>query len=234
MVGASAFMETLELALALRRAKYGSNGERLGLDLFPYTEDQVAAVRGSVEQWRFIDSVAERIDDAALREAQMRTDAVAAYELVYAALGARAGHVGAAVAHQRLRRRLVCHRAKAPDFGPETTAPDIPAREPSARSGGGRSGLPRRRGARLSAVRLAGEGRGGESRQAVPAAVVPNIKVRRPMSKYTTSAAESMSWRTSASSAVTVTISSHAPWSSTSWSVHVPPSPGSPATQVNW
>ena len=90
MVGATAFMETLELAVELRRAKYGSNGERLGLDLFPYTEDQVAAVRRSVEQWRFIDSVAERIDDAALREAQQRKDAVAAYELVYAALGAPA------------------------------------------------------------------------------------------------------------------------------------------------
>jgi xylose isomerase len=90
MVGATAFMETLELALELRRAKYGSSGERLGLDLFPYTEDQVAAVRRSVEQWRFIDSVAERIDDAALREAQQRKDAVAAYELVYAALGAPA------------------------------------------------------------------------------------------------------------------------------------------------
>jgi xylose isomerase len=90
MVGATAFMETLELAVELRRAKYGSNGERLGLDLFPYTEDQVAAVRRSVEQWRFIDSVAERIDDAALRAAQQRKDAVAAYELVYAALGAPA------------------------------------------------------------------------------------------------------------------------------------------------
>jgi xylose isomerase len=93
MVGATAFMETLELAVELRRAGYGANGERLGLDLFPYTEDQVAAVRRSVEQWRFIDSVAERIDDAALREAQARKDAVAAYELVYTALGAPAGSV---------------------------------------------------------------------------------------------------------------------------------------------
>jgi xylose isomerase len=93
MVGATAFMETLELAVELRRANYGANGERLGLDLFPYTEDQVAAVRRSVEQWRFIDSVAERIDDAALREAQARKDAVAAYELVYAALGAPVGSV---------------------------------------------------------------------------------------------------------------------------------------------
>ena len=87
MVGATAFMETLELAVELRRAGYGDNGERLGFDLYPYTEDAVAAVRRSVLQWRFIDSVAARIDDAALREAQMRKDAARAYELVYAALG---------------------------------------------------------------------------------------------------------------------------------------------------
>jgi len=88
MVGATAFMETLELALELRRAGYGQAGERLGFDLYPYTEDAVAAVRRSVLQWRFIDSVAARIDDAALRQAQMRKDAVAAYEIVYRALGA--------------------------------------------------------------------------------------------------------------------------------------------------
>src|SRR5881398_3222472 len=88
MVGATAFMETLELAVELRRARYGEGGERLGFDLYPYTEDAVAAVKRSVLQWRFIDSVAARIDDAALREAQMRKDAVRAYELVYAALSA--------------------------------------------------------------------------------------------------------------------------------------------------
>jgi xylose isomerase len=87
MVGATAFMETLELAVELRRAGYGVNGERLGFDLYPYTEDAVEAVKRSVLQWRFIDSVAARIDDAALREAQTRKDAVRAYELVYAALG---------------------------------------------------------------------------------------------------------------------------------------------------
>ena len=70
MVGATAFMETLELAVELRRAGYGENGERLGFDLYPYTEDAVEAVRRSVLQWRFIDAVAGRIDDAALREAQ--------------------------------------------------------------------------------------------------------------------------------------------------------------------
>ena len=46
------------------------------------------AVRRSVLQWQFIDSVAARIDDAALREAQAAKDAVRAYEIVYAALGA--------------------------------------------------------------------------------------------------------------------------------------------------
>ena len=49
---------------------------------------KAAAVRRSVLQWRFIDSVAGRIDQAALREAQAAKDAVRAYELVYAALGA--------------------------------------------------------------------------------------------------------------------------------------------------
>jgi len=88
MVGATAFMETLELALEFRRSGYGSNGERLGFDLYPYTEDSVEAVRRSVLQWRFIDGVAAKIDDAALREAQAAKDAVRAYEIVYSALGA--------------------------------------------------------------------------------------------------------------------------------------------------
>jgi xylose isomerase len=91
MVGATAFMETLETALELRRAGYGRDGDdrRLGFDLYPYTEDQVGAVRRSVLQWRFIDGVAGRIDEAALREAQQRKDAIRAYELVYEALGAQ-------------------------------------------------------------------------------------------------------------------------------------------------
>ena len=88
MVGATAFMETLELAIELRRAGYGDNGERLGFDLYPYTEDAVGAVKRSVLHWRFIDGVAARIDDAELRKAQQAKDAVRAYELVYGALGA--------------------------------------------------------------------------------------------------------------------------------------------------
>jgi xylose isomerase len=87
MVGATAFMETLELAVELRRAGCGDKGERLGFDLYPYTEDAIGAVRRSVLQSRFIDSVAARIDDAALHEAQSRKDAIRAYEIVYKALG---------------------------------------------------------------------------------------------------------------------------------------------------
>ncbi len=49
---------------------------------------EVAAVRRSVLQWRFIDQTASRIDQTALREAQAHKDAIRAYELVYTALGA--------------------------------------------------------------------------------------------------------------------------------------------------
>src|SRR5205814_7673328 len=83
MVGATAFMETLELALEFRRSGYGSNGERLGFDLYPYTEDAVGAVRRSVLHWRFIDGVAAKIDDVELRKAQAAKDAGRAYEVVY-------------------------------------------------------------------------------------------------------------------------------------------------------
>ncbi len=87
MTGATCFMETLELAVELRRAGYGRNGERIGFDLFPYTEDQIEAVRQNVYQWELIDSIAARIDDRALAEAQAQHDAVAAYKVVYGAMG---------------------------------------------------------------------------------------------------------------------------------------------------
>ena len=87
MVGASYFMQTLGLAVELRRAGYGENGERVGFDLFPYTEDQIEAVRRSVYQWEFIDSLALKIDDKALHEAQSQHDAVKSYEIVYKTMG---------------------------------------------------------------------------------------------------------------------------------------------------
>ena len=42
----------------------------------------------SVHQWNFIWELSGRIDEPALVEAQAHKDAVRAYELVYAALGA--------------------------------------------------------------------------------------------------------------------------------------------------
>ena len=88
VVGATAFMETLELAVELRRAGYGAGGERLGFDLYPYTEDQVGAVARSVRSWRFIESVAAKLDGDELRAAQAGKDALRAQELVFKALGA--------------------------------------------------------------------------------------------------------------------------------------------------
>jgi xylose isomerase len=87
MVGAAFFMQTLALARTLQDVGYGRNGERIGYDLFPYTEDQVAAVRQSIIQWEFIDHLAGKIDGAALGEAQRQRDAVRAYQVVYEALG---------------------------------------------------------------------------------------------------------------------------------------------------
>jgi xylose isomerase len=87
MVGATHFIQTIELAKVLQQVGYGSNGEWLGLDLFPYTEDPVAAVRRSVLHWEFISDVAERISDADLAAARERADAVGAYTAVFKALG---------------------------------------------------------------------------------------------------------------------------------------------------
>jgi xylose isomerase len=96
IVGATRFMETLELARALRKVGYGSHGERLGMDLYPYTEDAVVAARQSLLQWRFIDEIAGRVDDDAMRDAQRQKDALAAYRAVFQALGMSADTVQAA------------------------------------------------------------------------------------------------------------------------------------------
>jgi xylose isomerase len=89
MLGATAFMETIELAVELRRAGYGDNGERLGFDLYPYTEDAVGAARRSVLAWNFIDGIAQKLDGDDLRAAQQEKDAVRTHELVFAALGGK-------------------------------------------------------------------------------------------------------------------------------------------------
>ncbi len=92
MTGASFFFQTLDLAMTLQDVGYGARGERIGYDLYPYTEDQVAAVRRSVLQWEWIDDLARRVDRTALAEARSAVDAVKAYEIVYAALGLDAAY----------------------------------------------------------------------------------------------------------------------------------------------
>jgi xylose isomerase len=87
MVGASFFMQTLELAMTLQDVGYGAHNERIGYDLYPYTEDQVAAVRRSVLQWAFIDDLAHKLDRAALAQARANADAVEGYRVVYEAMG---------------------------------------------------------------------------------------------------------------------------------------------------
>ncbi len=87
IVGTNFFMQTLELAAVLQDVGYGARGERVGFDLYPYTEDPIQAVRQAVIQWEFIWDLAARIDREALRDAQSRADAVAAFRTVYRALG---------------------------------------------------------------------------------------------------------------------------------------------------
>jgi xylose isomerase len=87
VVGTNFFMQTLELAQTLQDVGYGSNGELLGFDLYPYTENQIAAVRRAILQWEFVWDLAKRIDRDELREAKNRADALAGQKAVYRAFG---------------------------------------------------------------------------------------------------------------------------------------------------
>jgi xylose isomerase len=87
MTGSLNFMETLAIAKELQRGGYGSRGERIGFDLFPYTEDPIQAAIQSVVQWEFICDLAAEIDDRALAKAQRKKDAIGCYREVYKALG---------------------------------------------------------------------------------------------------------------------------------------------------
>jgi xylose isomerase len=80
-------MQTLELAQTLQDTGYGQNGELIGFDLCPYTEDQVAAVRRAILQWEFIWDLAHKIDRGSLGEAKSNADALAGQRAVYRALG---------------------------------------------------------------------------------------------------------------------------------------------------
>src|SRR5918995_891353 len=87
VVGTNFFMQTLELAQTLQDVGYGEEGEIVGFDLYPYTEDQVAAVRRAILQWEFIWDLARKIDRSTLGEARDRADALARQREVYRALG---------------------------------------------------------------------------------------------------------------------------------------------------
>jgi len=87
VVGTNFFMQTLELAQTLQDVGYGSNGELLGFDLYPYTEDQIAAVRRAILQWEFVWDLARKIDRTELRKAKNRADALAGQKAVYRAFG---------------------------------------------------------------------------------------------------------------------------------------------------
>jgi xylose isomerase len=87
VVGTNFFMQTLELALVLQDVGYGRRGEIVGFDLYPYTEDQVAAARRALLHWEFIWDLAGRIDRSSLDTARSRADALGAQREVYRVLG---------------------------------------------------------------------------------------------------------------------------------------------------
>jgi xylose isomerase len=107
VVGTNFFMQTLELAQTLQDTGYGESGELVGFDLYPYTEDQVAAVRRAILQWEFIWDLARKIDRGSLREAKSRADALAGQRAVYRALGLDE-NFEAGVLRRRRESRAAC------------------------------------------------------------------------------------------------------------------------------
>jgi xylose isomerase len=105
VVGTNFFMQTLELALTLQDTGYGDRGEILGFDLYPYTEDQIGAIRRAILHWELIWDLAARIDRAALDEARARADALGAQAAVYRVLGLDDAFA-AEVARRREGRRV--------------------------------------------------------------------------------------------------------------------------------
>ncbi|HZG62533.1 MAG TPA: TIM barrel protein [Rubrobacteraceae bacterium] len=105
VVGTNFFMQTLELAQTLQDVGYGKSGEIVGFDLYPYTEDQVDAVRRAILHWEFIWELAEKIDREALKEAKVNADALASQKAVYAALGLDANHEAEIVRRRREVRK---------------------------------------------------------------------------------------------------------------------------------
>jgi len=79
-VGAVHLLETIEFLIALRRVEW--RGPIL-LDQFPFREDPVAAARRSIDTMRLLDARLDTVDLRALREIQMRQDALAAQAFIH-------------------------------------------------------------------------------------------------------------------------------------------------------
>ncbi|GAB2964742.1 TIM barrel protein [Streptomyces pseudoechinosporeus] len=75
--------ETVEFLLALRRIGWE---KPVLLDQFPFREDPVEALAHSIRTIRRLDSACERIDLEALQDAQERQDAIAAQQILWAAI----------------------------------------------------------------------------------------------------------------------------------------------------
>ena len=80
-------MQTLELLMVLQDLDYGAHGEIVGYDLYPYTEDQVGAVRRAILHFEFLWDLAAKIDRKAIADSRQRADALAGLKEVYSALG---------------------------------------------------------------------------------------------------------------------------------------------------
>src|SRR5215212_9536464 len=104
VVGTNFFIQTLELAQTLQDVGYGEEGEIIGFDLYPYTEDQVAAVRRAIMQWEFVWDLARKIDRNAMREARDNADALAGQKALYAALGMDEGYEAEIVGRRKEAR----------------------------------------------------------------------------------------------------------------------------------
>ena len=104
IVGTNFFMQTLELAMVLQDVDYGAHGEIVGYDLYPYTEDQVGAVRRAILHFEFIWDLAAKIERKALADSRQRADALAAQKEVYAALGLDAAFETSLIEERRRSR----------------------------------------------------------------------------------------------------------------------------------
>ena len=113
MVGSNFFMQTMELAAVLQDVGYGSRGEIVGFDLYPYTEDQVAAVRQSILNWERIWDLASRIDRQTLAAARERADAVAGMRAVYKTLGVDDDYEAEVIRRRQARREAAEVKARA-------------------------------------------------------------------------------------------------------------------------